>query len=80
MGGYQHSSVRWSTGSFPVRVQEVAVTSDRHAPQGAATTTSDPAGDGGADHLTGRVLDKRYRVGPRIARGGMATVLSLIHI
>jgi beta-lactam-binding protein with PASTA domain/serine/threonine protein kinase len=62
------------SGSFPVRVQEVAVTSDRHAPQGAATTTSDPAGDGGADHLTGRVLDNRYRVGPRIARGGMATV------
>jgi serine/threonine protein kinase/beta-lactam-binding protein with PASTA domain len=26
------------------------------------------------DALTGRVLDGRYRVGPRIARGGMATV------
>ena len=27
-----------------------------------------------ADTLVGRVLDGRYRVGPRIARGGMATV------
>jgi beta-lactam-binding protein with PASTA domain/serine/threonine protein kinase len=27
-----------------------------------------------ADSLIGRVLDGRYRVGPRIARGGMATV------
>ncbi len=27
-----------------------------------------------ADHLTGRVLDGRYRIGSRIARGGMATV------
>jgi eukaryotic-like serine/threonine-protein kinase len=28
----------------------------------------------GADPLTGRVLDGRYRIGPKIARGGMATV------
>jgi beta-lactam-binding protein with PASTA domain/serine/threonine protein kinase len=28
----------------------------------------------GADPLTGRVLDGRYRIGARIARGGMATV------
>jgi beta-lactam-binding protein with PASTA domain/serine/threonine protein kinase len=28
----------------------------------------------GADPLIGRVLDGRYRVGPRIAKGGMATV------
>ena len=27
-----------------------------------------------ADPMIGRVLDRRYRVGPRIARGGMATV------
>ena len=27
-----------------------------------------------ADPLIGRVLDGRYRIGPRIARGGMATV------
>ena len=27
-----------------------------------------------ADPLIGRVLDRRYRVGPKIARGGMATV------
>jgi beta-lactam-binding protein with PASTA domain len=65
-------------GSFPVRVQEVAVTPDRHAPQGAEQQASDPAQDArpdsGADHLTGRVLDNRYRIGSRIARGGMATV------
>ncbi len=59
---------------FPVRVQEVAVTSDRHAPQGAADQTGDPAQDSPADHLTGRVLDNRYLIGSRIARGGMATV------
>jgi eukaryotic-like serine/threonine-protein kinase len=27
-----------------------------------------------SDHLVGRLLDRRYRVGARIARGGMATV------
>jgi serine/threonine-protein kinase len=32
---------------------------------------SDAAQD---DHLSGRVLDNRYRIGSRIARGGMATV------
>jgi beta-lactam-binding protein with PASTA domain/serine/threonine protein kinase len=58
---------------FPVRVQEVAVTSDRHAPQGGAAQPSDPAQDG-SDHLSGRVLDNRYLIGSRIARGGMATV------
>jgi beta-lactam-binding protein with PASTA domain/serine/threonine protein kinase len=67
-----------ASGSFPVRVQEVAVTTDRHAPQGADQQASDPARaaaqDSGADHLTGRVLDNRYRIGSRIARGGMATV------
>ena len=30
--------------------------------------------NGSADALIGRVLDGRYRVGPKIARGGMATV------
>lgn len=40
--------------------------SDRHAPRGAA--------DGSGDPMTGRVLDNRYRIGPRIARGGMASV------
>ncbi|HNO38897.1 MAG TPA: serine/threonine protein kinase, partial [Marmoricola sp.] len=29
---------------------------------------------GGADELVGRILDGRYRIGPSIARGGMATV------
>jgi serine/threonine-protein kinase len=54
-------------------VQEVAVKSDRHAPQGAADKPSDPAQEG-SDHLTGRVLDNRYLIGSRVARGGMATV------
>ena len=40
--------------------------SDRHAHEGIAAATGDP--------LTGRLLDGRYRVGPRIARGGMASV------
>jgi beta-lactam-binding protein with PASTA domain/serine/threonine protein kinase len=61
------------SGSFPVRVQEVAVASDRHAPQGAVRRASDPAQDT-TDHLSGRVLDNRYLIGSRIARGGMATV------
>ncbi len=39
--------------------------SDRHAHSGA---------DAASDPMTGRVLDNRYRVGSRIARGGMASV------
>ena len=66
------------SGSFPVRVQEVAVASDRHAPQGADQQANDPAReasqDSGTDHLSGRVLDGRYLISSRIARGGMATV------
>ena len=31
-------------------------------------------GRNGADALVGRLLDRRYRIGPRIARGGMASV------
>jgi beta-lactam-binding protein with PASTA domain/serine/threonine protein kinase len=62
-----------ASGSFPVRVQEVAVTPDRHAPQGAAGQPRDPAAEA-TDHLAGRVLDNRYLIGSRVARGGMATV------
>ena len=40
--------------------------SDRHARTGGDTASSDP--------LVGRLLDGRYRIGPRIARGGMASV------
>jgi beta-lactam-binding protein with PASTA domain/serine/threonine protein kinase len=53
------------------------VTSDRHAPQGADRPASDPAQESGQesrDHLMGRVLDSRYLIGSRVARGGMATV------
>ncbi len=39
---------------------------DRHARTGGGTSVGDP--------VTGRVLDGRYRMGPRIARGGMASV------
>ncbi|GAB3196729.1 Stk1 family PASTA domain-containing Ser/Thr kinase [Nocardioides hungaricus] len=44
--------------------------SDRHAQQGAAGPVNVPV----SDPMTGRVLDSRYRIGPRIARGGMASV------
>ena len=33
-----------------------------------------------ADSLIGRVLDGRYRVGPRVARGGMATVYEALDL
>ncbi|GAA4721375.1 Stk1 family PASTA domain-containing Ser/Thr kinase [Nocardioides conyzicola] len=39
---------------------------DRHARAGGADAVADP--------MTGRVLERRYRIGPRIARGGMASV------
>ncbi|WP_307828129.1 Stk1 family PASTA domain-containing Ser/Thr kinase [Nocardioides sp. SYSU D00038] len=39
---------------------------DHHAREGVTAATSDP--------LTGRLLEGRYRIGPRIARGGMASV------
>jgi serine/threonine-protein kinase len=48
--------------------------SDRHAREGGAGAASDPASEAAPDHLTGRLLDGRYRIGPRIARGGMASV------
>jgi beta-lactam-binding protein with PASTA domain/serine/threonine protein kinase len=66
-----------AAGSFPVRMQEVAVAPERHAPEGAVQQASDPAHDlrqESGDHLSGRVLENRYRIGSRIARGGMATV------
>ena len=50
------------------------MTSGRQTPQGGAAGSSDPAPESGRDHLTGRVLEGRYRVGSRVARGGMATV------
>lgn len=40
--------------------------SDRQAPRSGAEPVGDP--------MTGRTLDGRYRIGPRIARGGMASV------
>ena len=46
--------------------------SDRHAPTGADAATGDP--------MTGRLLDGRYRIGPRIARGGMASVYEAVDL
>jgi beta-lactam-binding protein with PASTA domain/tRNA A-37 threonylcarbamoyl transferase component Bud32 len=46
--------------------RRVEVQRDGHAQKGDAAVTGDP--------LTGRLLDGRYRVGSRIARGGMASV------
>jgi len=43
---------------------------DRHAGRPAQTGGA----DGASDPLTGRLLDGRYRIGVRIARGGMASV------
>jgi serine/threonine-protein kinase len=43
---------------------EVELVADRHARSGSP----------GPDPLVGRLLDGRYRIGPRIARGGMASV------
>ncbi|HET9421661.1 MAG TPA: Stk1 family PASTA domain-containing Ser/Thr kinase [Nocardioides sp.] len=51
---------------FPVRSRRVAVQHDAHARPGGGASSGDPN--------VGRVLDGRYRVGPRIARGGMASV------
>ena len=54
---------------FPVRTQEVDVSDRRDA--------TDPARSAPAsvnDPLVGRLLDGRYRISGRIARGGMATV------
>ena len=52
--------------------------SDRHAPPGPARTPDagrPEAGQSGVtDPLIGRLLDGRYRISGRIARGGMATV------
>ncbi len=44
---------------------------DRHAHTGADAGASDPTS---TDAMTGRLLDGRYRIGGRIARGGMASV------
>ena len=38
-----------ASGSFPIRVQEVAVASDRLAPQGADQQANDPAQDAAQD-------------------------------
>lgn len=46
----------------------------------AATGPGDPAARRAADLHTGRLLDGRYRIGPRIARGGMASVYEAVDV
>ena len=52
-------------GDFPDRCRRVDVEQDTRAHAGGATL---------ADPATGLLLDGRYLIGPRIARGGMAAV------
>ncbi|WP_372733325.1 Stk1 family PASTA domain-containing Ser/Thr kinase [Nocardioides sp.] len=63
--------------TFPIRLQEVDV-SDRHAATNPGSTRRAGSGtvvtSAAADPLLGRMLDGRYRIRSRIARGGMATV------
>ena len=58
-------------GHFPDRRWRVDVEPDTRAHAGSATL---------ADPLTGRLLDGRYRIGQRIARGGMAAVYEAVDI
>lgn len=50
---------------------------DQRARGDAAARPGDPAGRT-EDHQFGRLLDGRYRIGPRIARGGMASVYEAV--
>jgi serine/threonine-protein kinase len=58
-------------GHFPDRRWRVDVEPDTRARAGSAML---------ADPLTGRLLDGRYRIGQRIARGGMAAVYEAVDI
>jgi beta-lactam-binding protein with PASTA domain len=60
-----------SPGHFPDRRWRVDVEHDTRAHAGSATL---------ADPLTGHLLDGRYRIGRRIARGGMAAVYEAVDI
>jgi len=58
-------------GHFPDRRWRVDVEPDTRARAGSAML---------ADPLTGHLLDGRYRIGQRIARGGMAAVYEAVDI
>lgn len=52
---------------------------DKRARGESAARPGDPAGGSRTeDHQFGRLLDGRYRIGPRIARGGMASVYEAV--
>jgi eukaryotic-like serine/threonine-protein kinase len=51
---------------------------DTRARLGSAMLTDSQATSGRADSMTGHVLDGRYRIGTRIARGGMASVYEAV--
>lgn len=52
---------------------------DKRARGESAARPGDPAGGPRTeDHQFGRLLDGRYRIGPRIARGGMASVYEAV--
>lgn len=52
---------------------------DKRARGESAARPGDPAGGQRTeDHQFGRLLDGRYRIGPRIARGGMASVYEAV--
>ena len=52
---------------------------DKRARGESAARPGDPSGGSRTeDHQFGRLLDGRYRIGPRVARGGMASVYEAV--
>ncbi|MFC5728414.1 MULTISPECIES: Stk1 family PASTA domain-containing Ser/Thr kinase [Nocardioides] len=60
--------------------RRVAVHNDQRARGGDAAHAGDPAPRRTEDHQTGRLLDGRYLLGSRIARGGMASVYEAVDV
>jgi beta-lactam-binding protein with PASTA domain len=52
--------------------------SDRHASTGSPQSSAAGQSSGASDPMIGRTLEARYRIGGRIARGGMATVYEAV--
>ena len=68
------SSVRWSIRILPRPGAGGRRDVGPACPSGRRPAGERPCPAARRDHLTGRVLDGRYLIGSRIARGGMATV------